>query len=104
MHSGIILFMASKAIRWGIAENLRLMAFLAFHFHMQTEQREMCPTVIDLGILPAFFVMAGITTLTQLLLMHIVFFVAGNTIKLQLLLIQFSCMARRTFNLFMLAL
>lgn len=104
MYFVIVLLVTGEAIGWRVAEKLCLVAFLAFHFHMQAKQRKACTPMVYLGVLPVFFVMAGFAALTQLVLVHIVFFVASDAILFQFLLIKIARMASDTFNLLMLAL
>lgn len=104
VDSIVVFLVAGDAVRWRITEQLRLVAFLAFHFHMHAEQWKARPAVIDQRIFPILFIMAGDTALAQLALVHIFFLVARDAIHAQLLLIQITRVARCTFGPVMLAL
>lgn len=100
----IVLLVTGVAIGWRIAEQLCLVAFLAFHLEMQSKQRETCTPMIELGVFPVFFAVAGLAAFAQAPLVNIVLNVARDTFLRQLLLIQLAGMAGDTLDLLVLAL
>ena len=104
MHFVIVLLVTGVAIGRRVAEQLCLMAFLAFHFYMQAQQRKTRTPMVYTGILPILFVMAGFAAFPKLVFVNIVLFVTRDAIRDQLLLIQITGMAGDTFDLFVLVL
>ena len=80
MHLVIVLLVTGVAIGGRITEQLRLVAFLAFHFDMQAKQRKTRTAVIQVLVLPVLLVVAGFAARSEPTLVNIVLFVARKAI------------------------
>lgn len=70
---------------------------------MFTQQRESRHAVIELGLGPGLFIVAGFAFIAFLALVLVVFFMACNALGLHLVLVDIPLVATAACNFFMLA-
>ena len=96
--------MARPAIRLGILERRCGVTLLALHQHVPSQQREgRHLAVVKGGLVPGLFVMASLAFLAFLSFVLVVLLVAGETSRLQLVLVQIALVATRALGLLVLA-
>lgn len=98
----MFVLVASSATSGHVLKGPRLVTGLAFDLGMSSNQRKFRKIMIKQYILPPFgFVVAAFAAVTELPLMGILLFVAGNAAGTQFNFIKVTFMAALTFDLLM---
>ena len=98
----VLFFMARPAIRFRVLESRGSVTFFALHQEMLAQQRKAGKTVIELGLGPGLLIVTRLTFFAFLSFVLVVFFMACNTLGLQLVFVYITLVAAAAFHFFML--
>lgn len=99
----IFLFMARPAIGLGVLECRSCVTLFALHQKMFADQREYGFSMIEGGLFPGFFLVAGFAFLAFLAFVLVIFFMAGIALGIELVLIQIAFVATGALHILMFA-